>query len=519
MSYPGSILLRLLIVALAGMLWSQGAQARLQPNIVLILSDDEDLKSQAFMPKTNALLQDHGTVFENYFVTASLCCPSRTSILRGQYPHNTKVQGNVPPEGGFAKFRAMGYERSNIAVWLHDAGYRTAFFGKFMNGYRADVHGVLPGWDEWYGSGNGFPNYNYTLNETGRLVDYGSGPHDYLTDVLARKAAHTIRRASASSQPFFLYIAPFTPHTPATWVPRYDRLFAQAKLPRPPSFNETDVSDKPAYVRQLPRFGRTATETIESLYRRRLRSLQSTDDMVQKLVAILRETGQLKNTYIIYTSDNGFRMGEHRLRPGKDTAYEEDIRVPFIMRGPRVPAGKRLTQKVLNIDIAPTLARLAGIKPREFVDGHSFLPLIDHPRRPWRQSFMVGRLQSHGLEQAERAGRIRFKAIRTARWSYVEYEGGDRELYNLEKDPYQLDNVVQEVNPGLVRALSSRLDDLSQCRAAQCRRIENLPVANAGALANFREKEPHMRQKRSRPSLAHTPPDAATTAGLDPQRY
>jgi N-acetylglucosamine-6-sulfatase len=462
-----------------GLLISLAGYAKSQPNIIFILSDDQDLKSQAFMPKTQALLGAHGAVFENYFVTASLCCPSRTSILRGQYPHNTRVQGNAPPEGGFERFRALGHEQSNVATWLQATGYRTAYFGKFMNGYRADTHGALPGWSEWYGSGNGFRNYNYTLNENGALVAYGDAPNEYLTDVLTRKAAGAIRRAERAEQPFFLYISPFTPHTPATWAPRHANLFTDAKLPRPPSFNEIDVTDKPDYVRERPRLSAGHVTSIETLYQRRLRSLQATDDMVEALIETLKEMGQLNNTYIIYSSDNGFRMGEHRLLPGKDTAYEEDIRVPLMVRGPRVSAGVRIKPMVLNIDLAPTLAQIAGIDPPDFVDGRSFLPLLRNPQRPWRRNFMVGRLQFQGLEQDQRAGKIRFKALRTHRWTYVEYGGNpNRELYDLQRDPYQLDNLVQEANPTLLRALSSRLDKLSHCKASGCRRLEDAPLAN-----------------------------------------
>ncbi|MGH8501712.1 MAG: sulfatase family protein [Gammaproteobacteria bacterium] len=458
-----------------GLLMSLDSHAKSQPNVVFILSDDEDLKSHAFMPKTKALLHAHGAVFDNYFVTASLCCPSRTSILRGQYPHNTKIQGNAPPEGGFERFRALGLEQSNVATWLQGAGYRTAYFGKFMNGYRADSHGVLPGWDEWYGSGNGFRNYNYTLNENGALVAYGDDPKDYLTDV--RKAAGVIRRADRVGQPFFLYISPFTPHTPATWAPRHANLFTDAKLPRPPSFNETDITEKPPYVRERALLSAGQVTTIETLYQRRLRSLQATDDLVEALIETLKATGQLDNTYIVYTSDNGFRMGEHRLLPGKDTAYEEDIRVPLIVRGPRVPPGARIEPMVLNTDLAPTLAQIAGAKPPDFVDGRSFLPLLRDPEQPWRRAFMVGRLQYQGLEQAERAGKIRFKALRTHRWAYVEYAGHrERELYDLQRDPYQLDNLAQEARPALLRALSSRLAGLSRCKASVCRRLENAPL-------------------------------------------
>jgi len=188
--------------------------------------------------------------------------------------------------------------------------------------------------------------------------------------------------------------------------------------------------------------------SIETLYRRRLRPLQATDDMVEALIKSLKETGQLNNTYVIYSSDNGFRMGEHRLLPGKDTAYEKDIHVPLIVRGPRIFAGLHIKPLVLNIDLAPTLAHIAGIEPPGFIDGHSFLPLLYNQQRSWRRNFMVGRLQSQGLEQEQRAGKIRFKALRTHRWIYVEYGGNpNRELYDVQRDPYQLNNLVQEANP------------------------------------------------------------------------
>ncbi len=189
-SKPGVALLRLLMAAVALIGIGLECRAATGPNVVLIMSDDEDLRSHAFMPKTRALLAAHGTVFENYFVTSSLCCPSRASILCGQYPHNTKVQGNHPPEGGFAEFRAIGHEHSNIVTRLKSAGYRTAFFGKFINGYRPREHGVLCGWDQWYGVDSGYRNYNYTLNENGKRVTYGDRPEDYLTNVLEGRGHH-----------------------------------------------------------------------------------------------------------------------------------------------------------------------------------------------------------------------------------------------------------------------------------------------------------------------------------------
>lgn len=459
------------------------ASASSKPNIVFIISDDEDVRSHAFMPKTKALVEDQGIVFENFFVTYALCCPSRTSILRGQYAHNTGVVGNEPPQGGFEVLRARGLEESTFATWLQAAGYHTAYFGKYLNGYHARQHAIPTGWTDWYGSGNGFPNFNYTLSENGELVEYGNRPEDYLTDVLARKASGVIRRAAADGEPFFLHISPFTPHTPATWAPRHDHMFTDVIYPRLPSFNEADVGDKPTILRTRPPLTASQIDQIDLLYRARLRSLQAIDDMVETLVTTLDETGQLENTYVVYTSDHGFKMGEHRARPGKDTAYEEDIRVPFAIRGPGVPVGKRLEPMVLNIDLAPTFADIAGVAPPDFIDGRSFLPLFEDPDRPWRQSFLTERRERIGREQQERLGPIRFEAIRTPRWTYVEYASGEREFYDHVNDPYQLENLAGKADSALVEALASRLAQLANCAGAECRRFENLPIGSEAILS------------------------------------
>ncbi len=196
---------------------AQASPAR--PSIVVFLSDDEDLASHRVMGKTKALVADHGATFANAFVSYSFCCPSRATLLRGQYPHNHRIEGNEWPTGGYEKFRAMGHEGSTVATWLDQAGYRTALFGKLMNGYEPDQHAPPPGWDEWYAVGGRFANFDYTLNENGELVAYGDKPEDHLTDVLARKAAELIRRADPA-EPLFLYVAPYDPHSPATPAPR-----------------------------------------------------------------------------------------------------------------------------------------------------------------------------------------------------------------------------------------------------------------------------------------------------------
>jgi arylsulfatase A-like enzyme len=453
---------------------ADAAQSR--PNILLILSDDEDLASHAFMPKTKALIEDQGTAFDNYFVTYSFCCPSRATMLRGQYSHNHRIQGNVLPAGGARKFRALGHEESTIATWLQAAGYRTGLIGKYMNDYEPEEGYVPPGWDEWYGYRDGY--YNYVLNENGTPVRYGASEADYSTDVFARHATAAIHRAAAGEAPFFFIVAPFAPHSPERPAPRHAHLFADATYPRPASFDEADVSDKPSLIRERPRLAPWQLESIETVYRRRLAMLQSVDDLVEDVVTALRETGELDNTYVIYTSDNGWHMGEHRQFVGKTTAYEEDIRVPFAIRGPGVARGAKLAPFVLNNDLAPTFAAMAGIAPAGFVDGRSFLPLLEDPDQPWRQSFAIERRQR---ETMEIVGPASFHAVRTADWTYVEYFNGERELYDLRADPQQMENVATAAEPLLLDQLSRRLAELANCAATNCREIEDLPLSPAVA--------------------------------------
>ena len=455
-----------------------------QPNIVLILTDDEDVAIHEFMPKTRALLGERGATFDNFFVTYPFCCPSRASILRGQYAHNTHIVGNEQPWGGFEKLRQLGLEESTVATWLHDAGYRTAMIGKYINRYVPQRDGVPPGWDEWYVGGNAHSSYNYTLNENGRMVAYGDRPEHYLNDVLTDKAVEVIRKASATGQPFFVYVLPYTPHSPSVAAPRHEGMFADAELPRTPAFDEADVSDKPEFIRRIPPLAQQRIGRLEDEYRGRLRSLQAIDDMVERIVKALEVTRELDHTYVIYSSDNGFHLGEHRLPAGKDFPYEEDIRVPAVVRGPGVPAGRRIEAMVTNSDFAPTFAAIAGIAPPDFVDGRSFLPLFAEPEQPWRESFLIERrqfeaqyvelAQALGLTAAELDQSAQFDAIRTTEWTYVEYGTGERELYELARDPHQLDNVVETADPALVAALAARLAELRTCAGTECRRLEDL---------------------------------------------
>ncbi len=485
-----------------------------RPNVVLILTDDlaaQDINPESLehMPNLRALMQE-GTTFENSFVTNSLCCPARATTLRGQYAHNHQVLSNEPPRGGFQKFRFLGHEDSTMATWLQEEGYRTSFFGKYLNAYYGDY--VPPGWDEWYGiSGNFLSN---SLNENGAIINYDPNRY-HLDDVLSDKAADYVGRTAGADPPFFTTDRPFlmwlgtkAPHQPATPAPRHKNALKDAGLPRPPSFDEGDVSDKPRWIRDNPPLGPDQVAYMQELHKKRLRSMLAVDDMLGELFDALRETGELESTYVFFTSDNGFHLGQHRLGAGKWTAYEEDVRVPLVVRGPGVAEGKTLPHVVLNNDLAPTFADLAGVDPPGFVDGRSLAPLLDGtpaPEEDWRQRFLVEAVAERGgvprppfvnesqvtplvtgdplpndwrktssgsAETSEEWGRPWLKALRTEDHLFVEYKTGEHELYDLREDPHQLENIYGEAPEDLLRRLNSQLDSLRQCEADGCRAAE-----------------------------------------------
>jgi arylsulfatase A-like enzyme len=502
-----------------------------KPNVVFILTDDLDLTSYfdpSRFPKFNSLLLQQGTTFSNYFVTDSLCCPSRSSILRGQYVHNHDVQGNKPPGGGFAKFHANGDEKSTVATWLHDSGYRTALLGKYLNGYpdTVDPAFVPPGWDVWASpaGGNPYSEYNYRLNENGKLVNYGASPQDYLVDVLSQKSGEFIEQKG--DKPFFLYVAPYVPHQPATPAPRYADAFPGVQAPRTPSFNQADLSAEPQWLRDRPLLGDGQIASIDELYRKRLQSMLAVDDLVEHVVDTLQKTGELDNTYIVFSSDNGFHLGQHRLPPGKQTAFEEDIHVPLVVRGPDVPAGKTADELAMNIDLAPTFVDAGGAKAPTFVNGRSLLPtlhgktsadgarkavLVEHyageggrghakngkkkgaptrataaaagtaaraqPRDPDNDTSPpnAGTPTTGPQAAAVRRGQFQavaipeYAALRTAGYTYVEYVTGERELFDLRADPDELHNIVTTADPKLVRDLAKELAALRSCKGADCR--------------------------------------------------
>ena len=467
-----------------------------RPNIILIVLDDLDSTVVTQMPEFQELVEGRAATCTNFFVTTPLCAPSRASLLRGQYPHNHGMLTNTVPDGGFRTFHLLEREESTIATWLHDAGYRTALIGKYLNGYPRDVSRryMPPGWDEWFGvTSKRSLYYGFTLNENGTLVDYGDAPTDYETDVLAAKAVDFVKRSTEGTTPFFLYVAPLAPHSPATHAPRHAERFTDVQFARPPGHNEADIADKPAWLRNTPLLTDEQISQVDENQRKRLRSLLPVLEMITGLIDELRRRNALENTYFLITSDNGWFAGEHRLGIGKQAVYEESIRVPLMVWGPGILGGQEIEDLSLNIDLAPTIAALARVTPPAFVDGRSLAPLLQGDPPPTvRQAALIELFapadgegtQPGGDEPVASAEVARdvppYRALRTAEAVYVEYDSGERELYDLRVDPYQLDNLVNTADPTLMDRFSTRLAELARCAGDTCQTAENAPLESFG---------------------------------------
>ncbi len=510
-----------------GIAGATAAAATTRPNVLFVLTDDLDSAELKYMPHTRALIGAEGATFDRYYVSNSLCCPSRTTTLRGQYAHNTGVWTNGGTNGGFERAYSTGIEQDTIATRLHHAGYLTSLTGKYLNGYPngAPPNYVPPGWSNWASAvfGNPYSEYRYVLNQNQEYKVYGRIPKDYGTNVYMGLTNQFIRHAAAQKKPFFAYLSVYAPHQPATPA-RQDRAkFPTAEAPRTPSFDQADVSRMPKFIRDLPHFTPAETAAIDYLYRKRIRSLQAVDRGVVRLVQTLRTTKQLDNTYIVFASDNGFHLGQHRMPAGKQTAYEPDIHVPLMVRGPGVKAGTHLPQLAANIDLAPTFEAMAGVRPARFTDGRSLLPLVHGAReRTWRDAILIEHRNESGetppgrpttkhpstLEPADpdqqpklpiKPGReIRdqaflaqgseipdYDAVRTSHYLYVEYANGERELYDTHDDPDEIDNLagLTPAQAGgtptttIERDLARQIQELRECKAAGCRVADREPAA------------------------------------------
>ncbi|HSG42055.1 MAG TPA: sulfatase [Anaerolineales bacterium] len=431
---------------------STASQQRLsdsRPNIIVIMTDDQPDHTIAYMPTVMKELVPNGVNFTNAFVTTPLCCPSRASILSGEYAHNHQVYTNQFPEGGAEKFDAT----ETVATWMKDAGYRTAYYGKYLNGYeRLDPIGIVPpGWDEWgvflgqgpdadEGGGNLEYFFNFTMSENGTVVEYPRSKSNFGTDVVTIKSVDFINQAR--NEPFFLFVGYYSPHSPYISAPRHrDSTFRVGTgwdwiQYRPPNFNEENIRDKPEYLQDISPLSEGEVDTA---HKQILRSLLSVDDGVASILNALDKTGLKENTVVVFLSDNGMTLGDHRFGVDKNCVYEACVKIPFILYAPGLVEARSDDHLVANIDLVPTFIEWAGGEIPSSVDGLSFADLLVNPNAKWRDEILL----EHWPTEGGVGSMIpEFYAVRTVEWKYVEYVTGDKELYDLVNDPYELENLA-----------------------------------------------------------------------------
>ena len=461
-----------------------------RPNVVVVMADDQDFRSMHALPKVRRLVGRRATTFATSIVNYPLCCPSRATYYTGRYAHNHGVLWNNFPEGGYYKFDG----RETLPVWLRRAGYRTIHIGKYLNEYgERDPREVPRGWSDWHGGIDPltYRYYGYKLNHNGKVKTYGNRPADYQVDVEARLAEKSIVRASRGRRPFFLNVAPIAPHTnsltarregtPAIPAPRHARRYANALLPRRPNFNEADISDKPAIQAFFPNpLPPTDIAALQEHYRGRLGSLLSVDDLVERIVRALKRTGEYRNTVIVYTSDNGWAMAEHRLRDPltedgraagvKYVPYEESSRVPLLIAGPGFPKGRTVKEVVVNADLTPTILSLTRARATRPVDGRSLLKLARSPKSYAGRGVLIATAKNP-------RGVPPYASIRTQRYRYDLSEVGLEGLFDLKADPWELTSFHADPRYARIKSiLRTKLAELRRCSGASCRRsVGRLP--------------------------------------------
>ncbi|MFM9108326.1 MAG: sulfatase [Chloroflexota bacterium] len=485
-----------------------------RPNFIIIQTDDQDVASIRYLPSVKAMARE-GVTFRNFFVTTPICCPSRVSMLSGQYAHNHRVLYNSAPGGGFPEFRKRPVERSNLAVWMQDAGYRTGFFGKFLNGYPqgAGPAWVGSGWTEWSALLSGH-YFDFVLNVNGAKVMYPDA-RDNSTIAIGARAGAMIRSTARSGEPFFVVISPQASHTPLYSEERYRGIFGGVTAPRTPDYAEADTRDKPEWVRQWGMMTYERGVAIDANYRDRLETLMSVDAMLANLRRTLQATGQAGNTWIFFTSDNGWLAGAHNAE-GKQSAYDASAKVPMVVFGPGAPRGRTIPELAQTIDIAPTVLNLAGLPIPRTVDGRSLAPFLRGEQPPrWRKYALFEYFRKQGGDEDDEAGErsltvmpedldaawdydydyfsVRpnrlgalppaYQGVRSQDYLYVQYpKTGEREFYDLASDPYMLCNMLGDATdadcvalgspqpwPPLIVRLSRIADVLSKCKGEVCR--------------------------------------------------
>ena len=429
------------------------ARSAAPPNILFILTDDQTVEE--FNPNTMPYLRSEPggkwVKFTNAIVNTPLCCPSRATILSGQYAHHHGVVNNH-------KGRQLK-DSATVATWLNSAGYRTSLIGKYLNGYpfrNVPANYIPPGWDEWNAFVKEPGYYDYTLNENGTLVTYGATSADYSTDVLKRRALQFL---GGSAEPFFLYFAPYAAHDPYTPAPEYASAFSDLQMHRSPSFNEADVSDKPEWIRSRSLLTARKQQNQDRDRRSQYRALLSVDDAIEEFFSALNSRGILDNTVVVFMSDNGHLLGEHRVRT-KVSEYEESQAVPLWVRVGSAVA-KVEPSLVSNVDLASTLTELAGVTPTIPQDGRSLVPLLNGSASGWRYGVL---LEWFGETAASKASLAPpYWGVRTRTHKYVELSTGEKELYHLAVDPYELQNVAGDPAYAQIQAdLAAELAILKQ---------------------------------------------------------
>lgn len=501
-----------------------------RPNFVVIQTDDQafsDLWAEfrsadgvrsPVMPATVNKIVRRGVTFNNHYVTFPTCCPSRVSLITGQYNHNNGVLGNVAPDGGWQAFRRSHGYHANLATWLQSNGYRTIHIGKFLNQYgnqeRPETT-VPPGWNEWQTTATDYSNrmfYGYLINENGSLTgpfgseEYGLWQNvdrpgclrgfpiipgcDHQTDAVTRRAVDQIASSAAGQRPFYLqvdYIAPHGDHRPPIGPEPTPRNYGRADhtpLPRDRAFNEADIRDKPSFIRNGPgRISRREINRMRTEYRRTLESLRDVDDGVRRILQALWVHGVLRDTYVFFTSDNGFFRGQHRLARGKILAYEPSAKIPLAVRGPGIRPGIETGELSANIDLAPTILKLAGVRPTRTVDGRSLVRFWKNPeRRTLRPILIESFAEESDLKVADRQSRwsaggfLPYRAIRLSDYKFVLYGNGERELYDLFLDPNELHNRARAARyRKLARFLQTQINRYANCAGVRCRRPADPP--------------------------------------------
>src|SRR5882757_4186307 len=551
-----------------------------KPSFVVVQTDDETMEElydgvrmlsgaeEFAMPNTLQLLGEKGVTFSRYYTPYSLCAPSRVSLLTGRYAHNDNVRGNVPPNGGWTGFQARQAYSHNLATWLQGAGYRTIHIGKILNGYGDAPYSPgteePPGWSSWHTILNSDTNhyaYGYLLNnngvvegpygnsgswetrEYGEIDDAGcpyaplnGKPCFYETDMFNQLAVGELA-ATPPEQPFYMQVDYTSPHgdfrKPAGPQPATRDIgrFAGAPLPdsRAEGFNEGNVNDKPRFIREAPYLSATEIHTYRVYYQNCLNALISVDEGVKGIIDELGGLGRLRNTYVIFTSDNGFFFGQHRLVGGKFLAYEPATHLPLIIRGPGIKPNTQSGQLASTIDIAPTILELAEVAPdakeptlrsRRPLLFESFVQTDDveaNGQAPTETSTpertAAGPARGKLLGRANPAAHAsvvappkNYYGIRLGPYKYIEWPDGEKELYDINKDPNELNNIVRDSNLAPIRNfMHQELERLEECSGRTCQEVsEKPPLTREQQLEVKREKEKeqrereHEREKRER---------------------